>query len=77
MVKQNSNSECGEEKFVDLKELSARQNAFPEIYTIPPQQPSSKKVGQLTEQQLNHFFEKVVSSSYLFKTNYFPLVFRI
>ena len=30
--------------------------AFPEAYTIPPEQPVAHKPGQLTPQQLDHFF---------------------
>lgn len=30
----------------------------PEVYTVKPPQPKEKKPGQLTEEQLNHFFEK-------------------
>ena len=48
-------------KYDDLKEISAKQAPLPEIYTVPPQQPTDKKVGQLTDEQLKHFFEKVRS----------------
>ena len=30
--------------------------AFPEAYTKPPTQPLTKKIGQLTNEQINHFF---------------------
>ena len=63
MVKQKSTSASGIEakraKYDDLKELSANQKPLPDIYTKPPQQPTEKKVGQLTEEQLKQFFEKV------------------
>ena len=31
----------------------------PEVFTVPPPQPEAKKPGQLTPEQLKHFFEKV------------------
>ena len=36
--------------------MSTEVKAFPEAYTKPPCQPSVKKPGQLTQDQLNHFF---------------------
>ena len=37
----------------------------PEVFNIPPPQPEAKKPGQLTPEQLQHFFEKVHSLVFL------------
>ena len=34
--------------------------AFPEIFTVMPEQPVQKKPGQLNQQQIRQFFEEVL-----------------
>ena len=42
-----------------LREISVNQKPMPEVYLIQPKQPTVNKPGQLTDEQLTHFFEKV------------------
>ena len=46
-------------KHEDLIEAGKNQKPMPEIYLNPPKQPQGKKAGQLTPEQLEHFFDKV------------------
>ena len=59
--KSSTDSEIADKrrKHDDLKEISAKQKPMPEIYTIPPKQPKEEKPGQLTDIQLQQFFNKV------------------
>ena len=34
------------------------KKAFPESFTVPPKQPDEKKPGQMSQAELEHFFEK-------------------
>nr|CAB3264842.1 phytanoyl-CoA dioxygenase-like [Phallusia mammillata] len=43
------------EEYAYLKE---KQDPMPEVYTKKPPQPTEKKIGQLTESQVNQFFDK-------------------
>lgn len=59
-----------EDKYAYLK---LPQDPRPDVYTQKPSQPKEKKPGQLTPEQLDHFFDKV--SMYLFfieVASYFP-----
>lgn len=43
----------------DFSYLKVEHGSFPEVYVCKPPQPSEKKIGQLTEHQLDQFFNKV------------------
>ena len=35
------------------------EEAYPEVFTVAPPRVGPKKPGQLTDEQIKHFFEKV------------------
>lgn len=54
-----------DDKFAYLRE---KQEPMPEVYTKKPPQPREKKIGQLTAEQVDQFFDKVFSNLILFVT---------
>ena len=39
-------------------EFDSAIKEYPEVYNVPPLQPTEAKIGQMTKEQLNHFFSE-------------------